>query len=209
MKKMLCFFSLLIVVSFCGCFEENKVADGINKTIVNNSKVIGVGNFTLNDTLNKTNQSEKKYEKEKNNTTINKTQNFDFSKIDTQNVPIDDIFLNLNYVNEIDASNDNGKRKIKIYKINDITVVFDVSEYRINFYDAMEYNKVKKYGLRDKFGSYICYEFTPYNQNGTKSYCYVRKIGKYWIIMSFNKKDKKVNELWKEWNEYIISRFKK
>ncbi|EHP85626.1 hypothetical protein [Methanotorris formicicus] len=197
MKKILCFFVLLVVVSFCGCFEENKLKTVNTENNSNNLNETGEDVFILNET----NENNSKIE----NITINKTCNF--SKINaTKCLSIDDMFLKLDYVNQINASNSNGVRIIKIYKTNNITVVFDVSEYEVNFYGAMRYNKVRKYVLRDKFGNYRCYEFIPYYKNGSESYCYVRKIGKYWVIMGFNKKDKKVYELWEKWNGYIYKK---
>jgi hypothetical protein len=192
MKKLtIVLLYLILAIFICGCFDNGKkevnesnisVKDEITQNHKNKSiETIEIDNLKDN---NKTNI--------KNNT---KTKKYDFSK----QIDIDEMFLNLPY----DEEKNYDEIVIKKYK----NITFEVSKNPIDLSYAYLFNEVKKYPQRDIFGNYTYYEFIPKNGNLSASYCYYRKIGKYYILMQTDEKSRKANDLWINWTKHIFGLF--
>ena len=190
---------LILAVSICGCFNTEKNENSLNFTKNetqpnNNSQPIKI--------LSKDNKSYISQSYNITNNTENTTK-YDFSK----QIDIEKMFLNLSYTSTINESNIYGDRLIKIYEDGNFRVIFDIRTYPVDFSNAYLYNEVKQYSQRDRFGDYICYEFISKSSNLSTSYCYYRKVGKYYILMQTNEKSRRANDLWINWTKHIFSLF--
>ncbi|ADC68956.1 conserved hypothetical protein [Methanocaldococcus sp. FS406-22] len=198
MKKLaVIFLSLILAISICGCFNNEKreayksnISTDVEKENMKTYNNESVGNLEeKSHKLNITN------DENTTNNTIKTTKRYDFSK----SVDIDKMFLNLPYNEEMDFD---GK-VIKKYK----NITFAVSKKPIDFSYAYAFNEVKKYPQRDIFGNYTYYEFIPQNTNLSISYCYYRKVGNYYIVMQTYEKSKRATDLWINWTKHIFSLF--
>ncbi len=193
--------SLILIISICGCFEDEK--DGVNKlnrTPIENEDIKIQNNKSVENLREKSYKlnnlnDENKTENIANNITKKSTKKYDFSK----HVDMEKMFLNLPYNKEMYLDN----KIIKKYK----NITFVVSRKPEDFSNAYLYNEVKKYPQRDIYGNYYYYEFIPKNANLSISYCYYRKIGDYYIVMQTFEKSKRVSDLWINWTKYIFSLF--
>ncbi|MEO2118011.1 MAG: hypothetical protein ABGW92_06400, partial [Methanocaldococcus sp.] len=195
--------SLILTISICGCFENEK--EEVNKP---NITVIEKGDIKVQNNKSIESLREKSYklnnpndgnktESMANNITKKPTKRYDFSK----QVDMEEMFLNLPYNKEMYLDN----KIIKKYK----NITFVVSRKPEDFSNAYLYNEVKKYPQRDIYGNYYYYEFIPKNANISISYCYYRKIGNYYIILQTYEKSKRVSDLWVNWTKHIFSLFEK
>ena len=197
-KAIIIFLSLILAVSICGCFNNEKrevdksnISTDIEKENIKTYNNESVGNLEeISHKLNITND-----ENTTTNNTIKTTKRYDFSK----SVDIDKMFLNLPYNEEM---NFDGK-VIKKYK----NITFEVSKKPIDFSYAHTCNDVKAFPQRDIFGDYMYYEFIPQNTNLSISYCYYRKVGNYYIVMQTYEKSRSANDLWINWTKHIFSLF--
>ena len=199
-KAIIIFLSLILTISICGCFNNEKSESNLNLT--KNETQPNNNNQTIK-ILSKDNKSNisLSYKNITNNT--ENTTKYDFSR----EVDIEKMFLNLSYTSTINESNIYGDEIIKIYEDGNFRVIFDIRTYPVDFSNAYLYNEVKQYSQRDKFGDYICYEFIPKSANLSASYCYYRKVGKYYILMQTNEKSRRANDLWINWTKHIFSLF--
>jgi len=120
-----------------------------------------------------------------------------------KNISLSKFFMDLPYSNTIRISEEGKEGIIKTYTEDGRIINFDVRNYKPNL-DNPRYVKVSKEIRSFKYGVYYKYTFTvQYNNITSVSYCYYRRVGKYYIIMEFNKEDEFVKDMWLRWNEYI------
>ncbi|MBW9224022.1 hypothetical protein KKP90_05560 [Methanothermococcus sp. SCGC AD-155-E23] len=122
-----------------------------------------------------------------------------------RNISLEDLFLDLPYSRVIRVSEGDGKGIIKVYEKNGRVINFDVRDYKPNL-DNPRYLKVLKERRPFRYGIYYSYKYIcQYGNNTSVDYCYYREVGRYHIIMGFDREDEFVREMWLRWNEYIES----
>jgi len=140
------------------------------------------------------------------NTTIyNNTPTSREEKHPVRNISLEDLFLDLPYSNVIRVSEGKGRGIVKIYEKDGRRISFDVRDYKPNL-DNPRFLKVLKERRPFRYGIYYSYKYiSQYGNNTSVDYCYYREVGRYHIIMGFDREDEFVREMWLRWNEYIES----
>ena len=200
MKKVsiivLFILSLILTISICGCFEnEKEEVNKPNMTVIEKENIKVQNNKPIENLKEESCKLNITNDENRTNNITKTTKKYDFSKP----VDMDKMFLNLPYNEETDFDD----KIIKKYK----NITFVVSRKPIDLSYAYIYNEVKEYPERDIYGTYIYYEFIPKNANLSISYCYYRKVGNYYIIMQTYEKSRKANDLWMNWTKYVFSLF--
>ena len=205
---------LIIIVLMGGYILYDKFgssATDINNNQINNTPTTNNNYNNYNNTLTNNDEYYNITPKEENttnnyiveNTTTNNNTinyNIDYSK----KMSLNSLFMpDLNYFNIIDLTKGSNEGKIKQYHLKNSIITFDIRNYKPDL-DNPEYISVKKTDMKFKYGDYIKYTYTANHNNITTSYCYVRKIGNYYIIMGFSEINKDTTDLWEKWNKYIF-----
>ena len=187
------------------------ITDKVNNSVIKNN----INNFNKNKNNNFNNFSNITNTDNNNTTDITYNHNNTIDNNSTEvyntdysnkNIPMDNLFMDLNYIKTIKISNYEGNGIIKIYQSDGQNISFDIRDYSLNLYNP--YCDVDISKIYSKYGDYYLYTFTPKNKNISKSYCYYKKVGKYYIMMAFTNKTGETTKLWDRWNLYIYKLYK-
>ncbi len=186
----------------------------ITNNIINNTNLSNTNNI-INSSIYNTNNYNNTTNENTNNTyniSENITNNVNYTNDTTENtsfvenikpISLEDLFIpKLDYDKTIKISNNGSEGVIKIYNTNNNKITFDIKNYKTNL-DFPEYLSVKKEKKTFKYGPYIKYYYYFGDINNTKSYCYYKKVGNYYIILGFVNDTPEVYELWYSWNTYL------
>ncbi|ABR56738.1 hypothetical protein [Methanococcus aeolicus] len=206
---------LLIIITMMGAYILYDKF-GSSQTDINNNPINNTPTTDKNYNNSITNNGEYYYitPKEENTTntrdventtpTNNNTNTINYNIDYSKKIPLNSLFMpDLNYFNTIDLTKGSQEGKIKQYKLNNVAINFDIRNYKPDL-DNPEYISVQKTNMQFKYGDYIKYTYTTNYGNTTTSYCYVRKIGNYYMIMGFFEINKNTTDLWEKWNKYIF-----
>lgn len=164
--------------------KENNIKINTTKINISNNTSYSFNNSVIKNTTTL------RYKSQKNNKLV-------------KNIPLEKLFMDLPYSNVIEISENGKEGIIKTYKKDGIVINFDVRNYKPNL-DNPRYVNVSKEKKFFQYGIYYKYTYiVQYNNITSISYCYYRNIGKYHIIMGFNREDESVRDMWLRWNEYI------
>ena len=192
------------------CISYN-TSNKFNSSTLNNTKTDN-SNYTVKESNNSiTNSTTPQHSRVDNlNNSVSEDLNISISYFENQknnypnikNITLSELFMNLPYSNVIKISEE-GEGIVKTYTNDGYIINFDVRNYKPNL-DNPRYAKVLKETRQFQYGTYYKYTYTIQYDNITSvSYCYYRRVGKYHIIMGFNKEDDFTREMWLRWNQHI------